>query len=75
MKAGMDNSFYKDLFKTASTKDIVLALLSLFKSSQNAEKVTTIKVFEKVMESIASISNDIEYSNKEQQMQCIRWAT
>ena len=55
------HSFYKDLFKTASTKDIILALISLLKSSHNADKETTIKVFEKVMQRISSISKDFDY--------------
>ena len=53
--------FYEYLFKTIPTKDIILALLSLLKSAQNADKETTIKVFEKVMKII-------EHNDKEQNM-------
>ena len=45
-------SFYKDLFKSASPKDIILALTSVMKTTNNLEKEKSVNIFRKVMESI-----------------------
>ena len=45
-------SFYKDLFKSASPKDIILALTSIMKTTNNLEKEKSVNIFRKVMESI-----------------------
>ena len=45
-------SFYENLFKSASPKDIVLGIISIQKSSQNAWKESSEKIFKKTMESL-----------------------
>ena len=44
-------SFYKYLFKTASPKDIILALTSIMKTTKDLEKEKSENIFRKVMES------------------------
>ena len=45
-------SFYKDLFKSAPLKDVILALTSIMKTTNNLEKEKSVNIFRKVMESI-----------------------
>lgn len=44
------NNFYKYLIAEASTKDIILALTSIIKSSSNAMKSSAVKIFAKQTE-------------------------
>ena len=43
-------NLYKDLFKTATPKEIVLALISMMKLADNSDKTTAEKVFYKLTE-------------------------
>ena len=60
-------SFYRNLFDTSSTKNISLALLSILKSSLNAEKETSTEVFQKIMQKFG-FSYDINDLIKNLQM-------
>ena len=45
-------SFYKNLLMTASPKNIVIAMTNILKTTQNAAKESSLKVFEKIMDKI-----------------------
>ena len=61
--------FYEDLFKTATPKDILLALTNVIKSSQNADNISSNKIFTKVMDMFKLILyKDIDYVTKKENM-------
>lgn len=45
-------AFYEDLIKTASSRNIILAMTSLMKTSKNAEKRSSNRIFSKIMEKL-----------------------
>ena len=58
-------AFYDDLFRSASSKNILLALTNIVKTSYNADKIISNKIFIKVMELLQlSLYKDIDYVTK-----------
>ena len=58
-------SFSKYLFETGTPKEIIFALMTLMKTSQNAAKTGTIEIFSKVMETLSlSHYKDIQIITK-----------
>ena len=52
---------YRSIFKTESTKNIILSLISTIKSSRNTAKESSIKIFNKVTERL----NQTQFKNIE----------
>ena len=50
-------SFYHDLFKTSSSREILLALTSIMKTSQNSAKETSVKLFSKLLKNSVQFDN------------------
>ena len=62
-------TFLRDLFYSRSAKNILLALTSIMKSSRNAEKEISTKIFMKAMEIFKlSTYSDIEVITKEKKI-------
>lgn len=53
------HDFYKDLFETATTTEIILALINIMKTSQNYKKKSVHHIFKKFM----GIMNFTQYEN------------
>ena len=53
------HDFYRDLFETATSKEIMLALINILKTSQNYEKKSVHQIFKKFM----GIMNLTQYEN------------
>ena len=63
------SNFLKDLFKYRSAKNILLALTSIMKSSKDAKKESSTKIFMKAMEIFKlSTYSDIEVITKEKKI-------
>ena len=63
------SNFLQDLFNSRSAKNILLALTSIMKSSKNAKKESSTKIFMKAMEIFKlSTYSDIEVITKEKKI-------
>ena len=63
------SNFLQDLFKSRSAKNILLALTSIMKSSKDAKKESSTKIFMKAMELFKlSTYSDIEVITKEKKI-------
>ena len=50
-------SFYEDLFNTASAKNMTLALLSILKTSKNAVKQSSAKIYKETIKAVRGFKN------------------
>ena len=65
--------FLQNLFTSRSAKNILLALTSMMKSSENAEKISSTKIFTKAMEIFKlSVYRDIDVITKEKNINEIK---